>query len=288
MHGPRLFAAGATTLLVAATLCLAVAPVAAQVVPGAPQDMLRPRLPTDGKIRFCINTDSMLAEFDREAGQLLADQLLIEANFHDLVTVDEAKPLDYRFIMEDVDLFVEVTNECDALLGYALPSVGPVPDWLTVTRPYFSPPVLLVSRENRAAIGAKRTVGSVIGTPADGQSRSYARLHDEWDRRVYSEYPKLLADLEAGVLDAILIWAPALYAHLGGTLDGSGLSIVSAPFPIPHVELAIGLPSNGVYLRTLLDTAIEGATAQGLFDRLAVKQGLAMPNDGAPTSTEPD
>ncbi len=279
MSRPYWLARAAAFLLAGFVISAPATKLSAQVLPGAPQDMLRPGLPVDGRIRFCINANSILAEFDRRVARLLADQLLVDATVHDIVTVDLPAALDYRFVQDEVDLFVEYTNNCDALLGYPLPAAGPLPDWLTVTRPYFSPPVLLARRDNVGAGKSPLIVGSLIGTAADGQSRAFGRSDASWKRKLYSSYERMIADVQSGVVDAILIWEPGLLKGLGATLEESGLVIAPPPAPMPALELSIALASNSAYLRTQLDTAITGAIEQGLIAELALELGVATPGE---------
>ncbi len=253
----------------------------AQAVPVPPQDFLDFTRRSGDRIHFCINAASALAEFDRAVAQWLADSLLVPAEFHDIVDADQPAPYDYIFTLEDVDLYVEVSNHCDAVMGFQLPQVGTVPEWLTVTAAYYSPHVVLAVTDpgfrTLADLPRGSTIGSQIATPADTRLRAFLAVQGAaapWRRQLAGDNGALLDGLRAGTFAGIVIWEPALFLATGGDPKAAGLGEAALPFEIPDLQFGVALPSNQRALRTLLDQAIQAFAAEGGLSELLARFNL--------------
>ncbi len=233
----------------------------------------------EGGIHFCLNAASALIEFDRAAGQAMADTILSPAEFHEIVDLEPPRPFDFVITVETIDLYVEVTNHCDALLGYYVTNDA-IPEWLTVTQPYSRTNFVLVTRDPAIdALGdlpAGAAVGSRLGTPADSQFRTYVGTQAAGTirRLAYPVDASLLRDLDAGLLGAALVWEPALYLATGGDPAAAGYHIAAMPFAVPTLDFAVALPSDQLYLRTELDTTIAALRADGVIADLLAGMGL--------------
>lgn len=247
-------------------------------VPGVPQEFLDFERRSGDRIHFCLNMSSSAVAFDRAVAEALADSLLVPAVFFEIVDVDPPLPFDYRFTLTTEELFVMVNNECDALMGYALPHVGTIPAWLTATPAYYTPHIVLATTNADysalADLPPGSVVGSRIGTPADTQWRSYTRSNQTWRRQVFSTNDQIIDALLSGSIEAAFIWEPALYFAFDGDPEAAGISTIGFPFDIADVQIAIALPANEQFLRGLLTEAIDALIADGMLADLAAQYGL--------------
>lgn len=267
-------------IAIIASLVLTTTAAEAQIqgVPGVPQDFLDFERRSGDRIHFCVNMASSTVAFDRAVAEAMADSLLVPAEFFEIVDVDPPLPFDYRFTLSAEELFVVVSNECDALLGFALPHIGTIPNWLTVTPAYYTPHIVLATDDpaynSLADLPAGSVVGSRIGTPADTQWRSFTRSNDTWQRRVFSNNAQIIDALLDGTIEAAFIWEPALYLAFDGDPSAVGVSTIGYPFEIADLEIAVALPTNEQFLRGLLTDAIAALIADGIIDDLAARFGL--------------
>lgn len=254
-------------------------------VPAIPDEYLDVERRSGDRIVFCLNDNSAIAAFDRAVGQAIADSLLLEAEFIELVDIRPALPLDYRFTLSSNDLFVFLHNDCDAIMGYALPRIGAIPEWHTVTRPYYEPGFVLAvtnpDYRRLADIPAGAAIGSRVGTHADSRWRSFTRSNSTWEREVFSLNDGLLGALQAGTITGAIIWEPAL--HLAANVDqgmvgapADAIQYVTAalPFELEPVQMAIMMRTDSDFLRNLVDLAIEDLVASGVIADLLIEYGL--------------
>lgn len=242
-------------------------PSRAQVPPPVvPMELQKFTTRTDGRVHFCINQASSLAGFDRAVAQTLSDYLMVESAFIDIVDVDAAMPLDHRFTVSDADLFLTVNNDCDVLMGYELPMFGAIAEWLTVSRPYYSPRVVL-AHLSQAPEGSE--IGSVLGTAANALLRTALKADASKSRRLYPDHQRLIEALLAGEVGAIAVWEPALFLHFGGPPDEHGVVIDHLPVSAAGLQFSAAMPTRATYLRVALDEAIANAIADGAIDRVA-------------------
>jgi len=212
---------------------------------------------------------------------------LIPAEFDEIVDVEPPFPFDYRFTVDEADLFVKVNNDCDAVMGYRLPRSGLIPDWLIVSRPYLESDMVLgvadPNVERFADLPEGARIGSRIGTAGDTQFRSYLQAlpREPVDRVPYVANDILLEDLASGALDGVLIWEPALYLAGGGDPATLGIHTATLPFDIEAITFSVAVKSDGQFLRSLLDEAVALVLESGVLAELLAEFGL--PEDAAAT-----
>ena len=261
-----------------ALLCAVTAPVAQfrQVVP---DDMLNYSLPSGDHVRFCINSASALSEFDRAVGERLTDLMLVRAQFHELVYPAPPSPYEYELLLPESELFIQMTNHCDALLGYPLPVMDVAYEWLTVTPPYYEPRFVMALAPNAPEalenLPQGTEIGSRIGIVADMHVRAYVQSSgNQWKRHVYPTNTAMISDLSSGALAAAIIWEPAVAIAAQSDPAAASIRTMNAPFALEPAQLAIALPSNQTYLRELLTAAITELRANGDFGDLLEEYGL--------------
>ena len=254
-------------------------------VPAIPDEFLDFERRSGDRIVFCLNENSAIVEFDRAVSQAIADSLLLEAEFRILSDIRPALPLDYRFTLSVNDMFVYLNNDCDVIMGYALPQIGAVPEWLIVSRPYFEPRFVLAvtnpDYERLEDIPSGAAVGSRLGTHADSRWRSFTRSSGNWEREVFSLNDGLLGALDDGAVEGAIIWEPALYLAanedpdlIGATPDSVPYTTAALPFELAPVQLAGAMKTDADFLRSLVDMAIEDLVASGAIEDMLEEFGL--------------
>lgn len=249
-----------------------------QAAPAVQEDFLDHARRSGDRIHFCLNAASALIEFDRAVGEHLADMLLLPAEFNELVNLNSHYGLDYRITLSDSDLFIQVSNKCDAVIGFPNPAIGTIQEWLMTTQPYYKPRFVFAMAAGVGTgvqdlpVGA--TIGSRVSVYADTFLRAFLETQgDRWRRQIYSGNDGIIADLATGAIQAAVVWEPAI--NLAAMVDplAAGIRVVDQPFVLPHLELAIALPTNQVFLRNALDAAITEFRRDGL-DALLAEYGL--------------
>lgn len=232
------------------------------------------------KVSLCINRDSVLAPFDRAVGEAVVGALLLKAEFVEIGTAYEAAPYDYRLALEQTDLFVAMTNSCDALMGYRL-SAGALPEWMTVSAPYFYSRSVIATLEPTIdgldALPAQAPPpGSRMGGPGDSALRSYLKSSGlkQKTRLGYLDNEVLLQKLADGTISAALVWEPALALAGDALLGGREVFTFEAPFDTGTVEFGAAFATQSAFLRTAFDQAIAALDADGTLDTLAERFGL--------------
>lgn len=241
-----------------------------ELVPDAFLDRTRP---SGDRIRFCVNSASAIADFDRAVARTLGDILLLDVVFYDLVFPAPPYPYEYGMGLPDEELFIQISNNCDAMIGYPLPEGVPIPEWLTPTRAYYLPRFALAlapgAPETLAALPAGTEIGSRIGISADIYVRAFFRSgNTQLKRRVYPTNASIIRDLTAGKLSAAIIWEPGVAVAAKTDPAAAGIRTVAAPFQVNPLQLAIVLPTNQLYLRGVLDPAIEEFRSGGGLEQL--------------------
>lgn len=229
----------------------------------------------DDGIVICLNAASALVEMDRQIGQVIADSLLINATFKELVSPFNPYKFDFRMPFTSTDLFVQVTNECNALMGIRL-SPGQMPEWMTVSAPYFQTRQIFATTDPALtsfdAIPAGHDVGSRLGGPGDTLLTAHLRSlsPDVRPRRIpYPDNEVLLNKLSEGSLSTIFIWEPALYLASDGDPSAFGVQhIFDPPFAVQPVEFAVAFPVQDTYLRGLFDEAISSLLSSSEIDEI--------------------
>lgn len=234
----------------------------------------------EGTITFCLNPHSIQVDFDRAVGETLAEILLLEARFVDIVP-ELVISFDHLITLDPQELYIHLHNECDALLGYAMPPTE-LPDWLTITRPYYETRFVFLTDDpelaNLGDVPPGEAIGSRIGSPGDGALLRYTLAQGEnerWQRLPYNGYERLLERTFDGTLAGSVIWEPAIGAAVErGMIDPGAARIVPAD-PVPEATLgfALVLLAENSFLRMLLDDAIAAFAAGEDAGRLMLELG---------------
>jgi polar amino acid transport system substrate-binding protein len=238
-------------------------------------ELLDRRLRLDGeRITICIYPKDLTAEFDRAVATAVAETLLLEPVFYEIDVPVEVEIMD-RLPIDLDDLFILMTNTCDAIVGRTLlPQTWP--DWLIFSRPYYySPFVLLVTDpkyQSLADIPASAAVGTRLGTRADTNVIVYRQAlspADRWTRVPYIFDEDLLLWLIEGTVAAAFIWEPALLELSQGRPERLGLRRISPdPMQAPEFAVAIAFGQRSIYTRTLFDEAIVALIESGQMAEL--------------------
>jgi hypothetical protein len=191
---------GMSALAAGALVCLAAAPPVVAQSQSA-QGLVDRKL-YDGRtvlnknaLRFCLATASPLRDLDRALGEAIAQIQLAHVEFYDVDLTIPQQDDDF-----DRLLFVSLTDHCDAMMGTDL-AWSPLPEWLTVSRPYYSAPYVLAVRPNTYSSLGGVPPGGRIGSPVQ-HGRPATRYHPRDDVRrqalervPYADVPSMLADV---------------------------------------------------------------------------------------------
>ncbi|MCY1543277.1 hypothetical protein D9M68_790880 [compost metagenome] len=212
----------------------------------------------------------------------MAETLLLNVRFEELVSPFEPYKFDFRIPFSSVELYVQVTNKCQALMGVRL-SPGQMPEWMTVSAPYYrSRSVLAVTDAGLADFAALlpgQDIGSRLGAPGDTQLTSYLRSlpQDTRPRRVpYPNNEVLLDKIATDALSVAFVWEPALYLASDGEPASIGIQHSFAPpFAAAPVEFGVAFPVQDTFMRGLFDEALASLIADGEIQ--AIVSGFSIP-----------
>lgn len=236
----------------------------------------------DGSIRdrgsriiFCIWPDSPLADFDRAVATEIAGLHLLEAEFFEVDLLNSGT----QELFEQ-QLFIHLMDDCDAVMGTSL-DWRPLPEWLTVTRPYFELGHVLATRQNGITspfdLPAGARVGSIMLSQAD---MTFARALGggaDITRIPYDTAGNILEAIASGELDAGIVPVHALpLVSEEFTDDGIFVSRLTSP-QIVTAPIGMALLSRDAYLRDLLGDAIAALQADGTISALADQMGYGIP-----------
>lgn len=243
-------------------------------LPWIPPELLdETRSLDDDRLSFCLNTHSVLVEFDRAVAQAIADTLLLDAEFFEMVYPTAPYKYDYRVPLTESQLFVSITNHCDAFMGFRL--TPDTPDWLTVSRPYLESQMVFMSTNTDVRsfddIAATGEIGVRMAGTGHRELRTYLQALPEAERPSQIPYPNnevLIERLHDGTIGTVLIWEYAPYFARGDDAAPTIESRFPAPFPIPPLQFAAAILQKDTFVRGLIDRAIEELLANGELERL--------------------
>ncbi|MCW5715048.1 MAG: transporter substrate-binding domain-containing protein [Bauldia sp.] len=249
-----------------------------------PEHMLRiTRRVTGDEIAFCINTTSMLADFERALAQELADTLLLRFEVVDVNPVTPTDKYDFRLPLIDGEIYLFLAHECDALMG--LTEAADYPEWLHASPAYLATDTVFVTRSQMTSMNElprSASIGVRLFSLAGGALTNYLRVLPEasrWTQLLYPSHEFILDRLADGTIDAALIWRPALTAYLADHPDAPDVHVVPGlTFPVAQTRFVLGLRPREDFLNLSLAQAIESLREQGVLDRLAREYGLVAPD----------
>lgn len=241
-------------------------------LPALSSDFLRTEtLLDDDTIRFCVYGDSAIGDFDRAVAQLLGDSLFLKVEFYEVKPPIGIAGMDTIPISIE-DLFLMLTNECDAFMGLELAS-SVYPVWMNLTRAYLAAPYVTVVRAGEyadlSALPDKAKVATQTLTSGDIMFNAYRETQPETQRYRRIPYPtttlqfERLRDLS---VEAAIVWEP-WFSH--PLMDVTGLEVVpNGDVRLPNREIGIGVRSRDDFIRASLDQAIEMLQADGTLGEL--------------------
>jgi polar amino acid transport system substrate-binding protein len=242
----------------------------------APELLDESRTLAEDSLTFCVNPDSPMADFDRAVAQSIAEVQLLDMTIHDVVNPTAPYKYDYRIPLTETELFVTITNNCDAFLGYRLVASS-VPDWGTVSRPYFESKVVFVSKNpayrSFGDLPAGHKIGVRLASTGHRELRTYLQSLPKDQQPTQVPYPNndfLLQRFADGTLDTIMVWEFApLYATGGEPVSLGIATTFEAPFPIPSLQFGAVMLKKDTFVRGLIDDAIDELTTSGELKALA-------------------
>jgi len=261
----------------------------ASVLAQAPQALDTPFVPDDyldttrrlggESIRFCSSSASALRTFDREVAEEIGAMLLLEVTWEEIRYPYPAPPYDFQIGLAAEALFADLNNRCDVFTGFVLASLT-FPDWLTVTAPYLTTRTVLATREGGPArleaTDAGARIGTRLGSGADAIFSAFLAAAPEgrWRRIPYPDNRALLRALDAGEVDAALVWEPALsLAAAAGEGLGAWVEMSGGP-SLPPVSFGMVTLRENLFVRELLDQALAEMSASGILAEITARHGF--------------
>jgi len=229
-------------------------------LPALSSEFLRTETLLDGDtIRFCVYGGSAIGDYDREVAQLLGDSLFLEVEIHEVEPPIVVPGMDTIPISFE-DLFIMLTNECDAFLGLELAS-NVYPAWMNLTRPYLTAPYVSVVRAGEYAdldaLPDKAKVATQTLSTGDMMFHTYRQTQPEAQRYRRIPYPTTALQFERLIdfsVEAAIVWEPWVTHPL---MDATGLEIVpNGAVRLPDREIGIAVRSRDDFIRSSLDQAI--------------------------------
>jgi polar amino acid transport system substrate-binding protein len=227
------------------------------------------------RIRFCLNEASTLKEFERAIGEAMARALFLEPEFVEVAATRPALPYDYRFPVDQQELFVLLTNQCAAFLGFIL-STRDHPAFLIFSRPYLDTEFVVASLDDVDAledVPRDRPVGARMLSAADLRFVAYNETLAPARRFSRVPYPSnefVVDRLLDGTLAAALMWEPGLEKALADREIGVGdvQRLQPAALNLPTLSFGVALRQRDAFLRSSLDEAIVFLVEEGIVDEL--------------------
>jgi polar amino acid transport system substrate-binding protein len=241
---------------------LALAGAATAQTPYVPDEWRYGRHASEGSLGYCIDKRDPDWPVASEIGQAIAGALLLQG-----------KP----FVIEDVTvgddidvLYHTLLDSCDLYLGFKL-IPDTLPDWLTVTRPYYRTRYLLVAKKGGPAALADlpraSAIAATLGTAADLRLVQYLMAlpaAQRWPRYPMATDEAALRAVLSGSAAAALVWAPGLWAlQQLDPVFGTLAAIDPKPLAETRIEVGAALLGKESYLRSAVDQAIASLLADG-------------------------
>ncbi|WMT90057.1 transporter substrate-binding domain-containing protein [Pelagibacterium sp. H642] len=219
--------------------------------------------PSDAnELRICIDPRDPAWEIDRAIAEEIASVLLLEPVIHMIEDTRASVPLD--------DVYYYLRANCRVYFGFRL-IADLYPTWAMATRPYYEARYVFVTDDPEysrlADLPAGAPIAATLASSADfrfTQFNNALPAAQRWRRVPFGTDTQSLDALEQGVVEAALIWGPALLAE-----QRPGLAIMS-PEPLAFDPMPVGglLLSTDTFLRTSIDDAIAALSAAGTLERL--------------------
>ncbi|MCW5714701.1 MAG: transporter substrate-binding domain-containing protein [Bauldia sp.] len=270
----------APTLAAAALLGLAVllpVPASAQLNDGvAGNELLETwRRHTGNLLRFCYDENASTAAFDRAVGEEIGARMLVATEF---VPIRAGYGIDGQYLLED--LFVALTNNCDAMLGLSVFSGYAVE--FTVTQPYvhydFVLGVVDPAYGRLLDIPAGARLGTQISTRGEVAFLGYNNVRSEgsrWLRLPYADPDLMLTRLLDGTIVGMVLFGPTFVQIAADRPEAAAVRLLTLD-PVQGAFANVGavLLAQSSFLRSEIDGAIASLVADGTIARRLVSSGL--------------
>lgn len=252
-------------------------PAAAQLNDGiAGNELLETwRRQTGNLIRFCYDENASTAAFDRAVGEDIGVRLLVATEF---VPIRSGYGIDGQFLLED--LYVALTNDCDAVLGMSVFSGYAVE--FTVTGPYahfdFVLGVVDPAYRSLLDIPAGARLGTQISTRGEIAFLGYNNVLPEprrWLRLPYADNDLMLTRLLDGTIVGMILFGPTFLQIAADRPEAAAVRVLPLdPVQGGFANIGAVLLAQSSFLRSEIDGAIASLVADGTIDRLLVSTGL--------------
>lgn len=265
----------ATRSALAFTLMLSVAS-AQNAPPQIPFDLLDGELRGGGtNLTFCVDDRVPGTDVDVAIAEAIASAQFLEPVFY---RISEMPGRIDEFIgVPDELLFVLLEDECDAYIGALLGPRTVIPEWVTVTRPYYTASYVLASTNPEVTnFRALRDLDIQLGLPiASRMNTSVSVSEPETRRRVYDDEPQLYQALMDGEVEAGMFFGPKLLAMTNRDPLGAGLTLAPVdPVPNGEAPVAMMLMNDQTFVRSLIDDAISALTSNGTIESILAEAGF--------------
>lgn len=278
MTAPARAQAARTCVLVAAScfVCLIFSTAFAQLDrPVLPDHWFQERGPAfDGDaISFCVDPRDPGHVVDAAIAEAIADVLLTNVRLHVVAGS--------QFMQEDYDdLYFELVEHCALYVGFRL-YADTYPDWLAVTRGFYTSRFVLLTQEagwrTLDDIPQNVPIGVVQGTLGDVRFllANNAQPPAQRRQRLPLGQPGLALDaLMAGRVGALLVWEPWWWWLSQERPELAGLHVVDVPFVSdPPTEVGAVLLTDRMAVRIAVDEAIAALTADGTIQGILERFG---------------
>jgi hypothetical protein len=229
-------------------------------VPFVPPEFYNSIRPDFGNsLPLCLLPESPTEPQDRRAAQDIAQVLLLEP---DPVEIDADMDM-----LEEIGIwpviFEELAESCVGVMGVQIIPGEVSPDWMTLSRPYFEAPYVLLTNDPDVEILADLPAGTRLGvplyTPIDAEVMMAITAGGALSglRRLPYDRPELMASLmRDGELDAAVVWSPHLDLPQLQPLDFFKVQASVAPLRQDTRAVAVLMRTQDQMLRTMIDQAI--------------------------------
>ncbi len=216
----------------------------------------------ESRLRFCVDRREPDWEVGLEIGKAIAGALLLEP---------QPYMIDSELIVQELEeLFGMMLENCYIHLGFKL-LPGVYPQWLGVTRAYYSASYVFVTADPTAKALAdlppSSPIASTLGTSADLRLISYLIAlprEKRWPRFPMGKSEVALKSVLNGIAAVALVWEPALWALQRADPAYARLRVIASdPLPLTTEGVGAVVLARETFLRTSLDQAIEALVADG-------------------------
>jgi polar amino acid transport system substrate-binding protein len=213
-------------------------------------------------LHYCVDGRDPDLPIARKVGEAIAGALLLTPKEHVIGENAVGDDLDYLY-----RIFLAT---CDVHLGFKLIPEA-YPEWIKLTRPYYRASYVVAVADpgwrSLADVPKSKPIGSTMGTSADLRLVQYLmalRGPERWDRYPMSTDEATLQALLTNTIGVALVWGPSFWALAQKDPAIAKLRLIAPnPLPTPTADIGAAVLANEPFLRSNVDQAIAGLTADG-------------------------